>query len=170
MLNGNWRDESRVHHYCNGCCASERDAREKCVRAALDLLVKSKPQVPALNRWGKQAAALGFWLQGILCHGIFKRAFRPVTESLEEMLEMAPDEYEGGMRDMIDFLKDVVPANLDQESAWKTEFKKRRAAGHAFLTNAQDNIALASCAIALDPLTLITAGLMGDVPETRPIP
>lgn len=79
MLNGDWRSE-RVEHYCCGCCESELAAEEKCVRAALRLLMHAKPPLPALNRWGYQMPAVGWWLQGVLCHRLLPRAFEASRE------------------------------------------------------------------------------------------
>eukprot|EP00959_Pyramimonas_sp_CCMP1952_P336025 7036013-Pyramimonas_sp.AAC.1 len=83
FLNGDWR-QSRIQHYCRGCCTNRAASEDKAIVKVLDLLDHEMPPIPALSRWGKQQPAAAYWYLGIRCHNIFKEAFVPMFEGLEE--------------------------------------------------------------------------------------
>ena len=160
FLNGDWR-HNRVQHYCRSCCSGPQDAAQKAVVAALDLLCATVPPTPALTRWGKQLPAAGWWLLGLCCNGIFRKAFAPATEGLEDMLA-------ANISDVTDRVYEsfAVQEAAGPDESWREEFKKRRTAGQAFLHSVQDNVRLAINTVALSSLQHIVNGLMGEAKES----
>lgn len=141
FLNGDWRHH-RVQHYCAdaSCCSGPEEAVQKAMVAALELLCATVPPTPALTRWGKQLPAAGWWLLGLCCNGIFRKAFAPATEGLEDMLAANMSDITGRVYDSFAVQEAAGAAPTGADDSWREEFRKRRTAGQTFLHSIQDNV------------------------------
>ena len=68
MANGDWT-RPRLQHHCQGCCATEEEAKEKLFGALVlaDLLLLADCKVPAKSRWGTCTEKLGKSLPHACC-------------------------------------------------------------------------------------------------------
>ncbi len=66
MDNGDWSEKKFVTHYCRlGCgCQNEQEALCKTVLAIAQVVMSSRPKVPALSRWTTCLNAARFFMRG----------------------------------------------------------------------------------------------------------
>lgn len=65
IFNGDWR-QSEVRHYCSPGCVCNRVTRERLVELAVsayvEVVLHSRPPIPALNRWLKCSSTARWYL------------------------------------------------------------------------------------------------------------
>ena len=75
LLNGDWQSE-RLMHYCDGCCASEEDAKNNVYSAVVQggLVWGFADTEPSTSRWGSTSQSLAEQTVGVCCHQILPQA------------------------------------------------------------------------------------------------
>ena len=96
--------EHRCRRLRNGspCCSTYGEAVGKVREAITLLLLSVLPNIPCLARWLESLSSLGWWALGMMCHGIFNRAFARAYPTIATALQVPAHLLEGNPDDVED--------------------------------------------------------------------
>ena len=84
LFNGDWKDHSKeglVHHCSVRCpcgCLDISQLAEAASQAYVEIVLASRPPVPALSRWLKCSDTGKWFILAMSCHGVFQAAFKSI--------------------------------------------------------------------------------------------
>ena len=131
--NGNWM-KPRVQHRCSGhgCCRGRWDCVLQLVTIIVNLVFRSIPATPALNRWLSLAPNLAWWTFGILFHSFLPRVWLWKWPVVSSRARRANAE------------EDAAAASEDegQDEDYHAKVQKRKRKGSKFFANVANRIVL----------------------------
>lgn len=113
LLNGDWRREECVEHYCNTCCADEAQTLERLCTLAVDALIPGMCPLFPRSRWTRANNATNYI--GLLsnAHGLLHQVVPPWLRSLSSVA--SPVTARDFDRDMeADSDEDLGPRGMQQ--------------------------------------------------------
>lgn len=94
IFNGNWSDhtpEGLVHHcsvICSCGCSNVDQLIEAATSSFAEIVLASRPPIPALSRWLKCSDTAKWFVLAFSCHGIFQAGFKSIfTKSKSQDIE-----------------------------------------------------------------------------------